>query len=121
MLDAELTQLDLTMRHLGALGHLARDPGLSISDLARRSGVTAQSMHATVQGLTLRGALETTDVGRGRPARLTITGEGRRVLDAARDAIARVDAALAAELGPHLSQELRSALAVVSPSPSRGG
>ncbi|MGL5851565.1 MAG: hypothetical protein ACRCZD_12355, partial [Phycicoccus sp.] len=43
---AALDELGLTVRGFGALGHLAGDPGISFTELARRAGVTVQSMHA---------------------------------------------------------------------------
>jgi DNA-binding MarR family transcriptional regulator len=45
----------LSLRHLSALGHLSREPGLSCSALGRRAGVTAQSMQATVRQLEQAG------------------------------------------------------------------
>jgi DNA-binding MarR family transcriptional regulator len=47
----------VTLRHLGALGHLARDPALSYSDLARRVAVTVQSMRSTIATLVDPGLL----------------------------------------------------------------
>ncbi|MGK2883043.1 MAG: MarR family transcriptional regulator [Mycobacterium sp.] len=60
------------MRHLPALGHLARSTGMSYSELARRASVTPQSMQATLTKLEERGAVaKTTDSGRGRTAHLS--------------------------------------------------
>jgi DNA-binding MarR family transcriptional regulator len=91
------------MRHLGALGHLLHRPDLSYSDLAR---VTAQSMHATVRALEERGAVRRTLPGHGHAARLVITEEGRRLLDAVRVAAERLDDELLADL----SHDERAAL-----------
>ncbi len=38
--EAALAEQNLTLRHIGAIGHLARNPELSYSDLARRARVT---------------------------------------------------------------------------------
>ena len=119
LLDDELARLGLSMRHLGALGHLAANPDLSISDLARRSGVTAQSMHATVHGLQERGALRARSEGRGRAARLVVTSGGRTLLQDARAAIARLDATLLERLGTEGAHRLQESLRVLAPAPPR--
>ena len=72
--------IGLTLRHLGALGHLSHRPDLSYSDLARRAGITTQSMHATVRALEDLGAVSRTLAGQGHPARLEITARGRELL-----------------------------------------
>ena len=70
--DAAETRLradGIAVRHLSALGHLSRDPGLSYSELARRAGLTPQSMQATLRTLEEMGAVHRdTDAGRGRNA-----------------------------------------------------
>jgi DNA-binding MarR family transcriptional regulator len=99
-LDAALAELGLSMRHLGALGHLSRHQDLSISDLARRSGITPQSMHTTINDLEALGALDRTVGGRGRRAELTVTAEGHRLLEAGKAAVDTVDERLQADLGP---------------------
>lgn len=96
--DEELAALGLTMRHYGALGHLSHRPDLSYSDLARRARVTAQSMHATVRGLEERGAVRRTLPGHGHAARLEITEEGTRLLDAVHAAAERLDDEVLAHL-----------------------
>ncbi|MBZ4318627.1 MarR family winged helix-turn-helix transcriptional regulator [Streptomyces huiliensis] len=99
-----------SLRMMGALGHLAREPGLSYSELARRAGVTAQSMQATVGRLEQAGAVaRTTPAGRGRKAVLQVTEEGRRMLDDMR----RVLVGLEGPLTAGLSVEERSVLARV--------
>lgn len=91
----------LALRHLSALGHLSREPGLSYSELARRAGITAQSMQATLRQLEDLGAVERrTEPGRGRAARLHVTdagealrGEGQRIIaDADRRLLANIPA-----------------------------
>lgn len=79
--DAQLRPLALSLRHLSALGHLSRQPGLSYSELARRAGITPQSMQATLSQLEQVQAVERRTVpGRGRTARLHVTGTGRELL-----------------------------------------
>ena len=98
--DGELEQLGLGLRHVSALGHLAREPGLSYSELARRAGITAQSMQATLHQLEQRDAIERrTPPGRGRRARLQVTTSGHDLLAQARAVMDAVDGDLAAMLG----------------------
>jgi DNA-binding MarR family transcriptional regulator len=94
-LEAGLAPLGLTLRHVGALGHLARRPDLSYSDLARRAGVTAQSMHATVRRLEALGAVQRRVEGQGRRAELEVTDHGRSLLREAAAVAARLDERIA--------------------------
>jgi DNA-binding MarR family transcriptional regulator len=98
---------NIGLRHFSALGHLARRPGISYSELARRAHVTPQSMQATLQGLEQVGAVERVGgAGRGRVAHLHVTDEGHRLLDVGREAFAQVDEALAQQLGAEASRHL---------------
>jgi DNA-binding MarR family transcriptional regulator len=97
--ERDLAASGLTLRHLSALGHLGREPGLSYSELARRAGVTAQSMQATLQQLEALGAVERrTPPGRGRTAELHLTDSGRRLRASGLDTIAATDRQLLAAL-----------------------
>ncbi|MGY1753323.1 MarR family winged helix-turn-helix transcriptional regulator [Blastococcus sp. SYSU D01042] len=92
--NGSLERIGLSLRLLGALGHLGREPGLSYTELARRARVTPQSMHATVAELIATGAVAPADQGRGRRALLDVTPRGRELLVAGLAAIAAVDAEL---------------------------
>jgi DNA-binding MarR family transcriptional regulator len=86
--DEALRPLALSMRHLSALGHLSRQPGLSYSELARRAGITPQSMQATLQQLEQLQAVERLTVaGRGRTAQLHVTPTGLDLLRQGRQVI----------------------------------
>jgi DNA-binding MarR family transcriptional regulator len=117
--DEELAGLGLTLRHLGALGHLLHQPDLSYSDLARRAGITTQSMHAAVRALEDRGAVARTLPGHGHAARLEITDRGRELLAAVRDAALRLDQELLAHLTDQQRAELRAGLLALTPRPDR--
>ncbi|WP_231645730.1 MarR family winged helix-turn-helix transcriptional regulator [Mycolicibacterium mengxianglii] len=106
-----LAQHGLTLRHLGALGHLARQPGLSYSDLARRARITPQSMHATMVQLVELGAVVTQTRGRGNYPQLT--EHGRHLLVVAADIAAACDAGLPLN-GDAAATELRAALEVIA-------
>ena len=96
--EAELAKIGLTLRHLGALGHLSRHPEASYSDLARRSHVTSQSMNATVRALEEAGAVQRTLPGHGHAARLEVTARGRELLQSASAAATRLDDSIAKHL-----------------------
>ncbi len=94
-LEAALGQEGLSLRYLSTLGHLQREPGMSYSELARRAGITAQSMHATLTELERRGAVrKTTNPGRGKPSRHELTSAGRDLLSRGLRQAAIVDDAL---------------------------
>ncbi|MEH3153871.1 MAG: MarR family transcriptional regulator [Gordonia paraffinivorans] len=89
----------IALRHLSALGHLSRDPGLSYSELARRAGLTPQSMQATLRTLEELGAVHRdTDAGRGRTARLYVTDTGRELVRAGRSVYDELDGLLRGHL-----------------------
>jgi DNA-binding MarR family transcriptional regulator len=118
-LEAELAPHALTIRHLGALGHLARDPGLSYSDLARRARVTAQSMHATIGQLIELDTIETVvEPSQGRRAELRVTSHGRSLLRQAAEIAMSLDEDLLAPLDRAQRRQLKQALLgfVVPPS-----
>jgi DNA-binding MarR family transcriptional regulator len=109
-LDDALATKDLSLRHVGALGHLTREPEMSYSDLARRAGVTPQSMRATVQQLEASGAVRRRPGGQGRAARLEVTARGHRLLAWAADQAAALDDELLAELDEEARSGLRGLL-----------
>lgn len=90
-LEARLAGIGLTMRLFGALGHISRDADLSHSDLARRVGVTTQSMRATVLMLEELGAVARNVPGQGHRARLELTEHGRALLTEARGIVSELD------------------------------
>lgn len=108
-LSALLERHGLTVRKYGILGHIAGDPGLSMSELARRSGITVQSMHALIRSLQDAGLVDAEVQSAGLPARLSVTPEGRAVLDR----LAREVAALDARLFDGELEPVRNALAQV--------
>lgn len=94
-LEAVLEREGLSLRYLSTLGHLHREPGSSYSELARRAGITAQSMHATLNELEKRGAVsKATASGRGRVSKHELTAAGRDLLSRGLLHAATVDDAL---------------------------
>ena len=97
--DEGLRPLDLSMRHLSALGHLSRQPGLSYSELARRAAITPQSMQATLRQLEQLQAVERqSTAGRGRTARLHVTPAGRDLLRQGQEVLHLAEGRLLADL-----------------------
>lgn len=89
----------ISLRHLSALGHLAREPGLSYSELARRAGITVQSMQATLRHLEDLGAVERrTAPGRGFSAQLHVTEHGTALRAQGQQTITDADERLLATL-----------------------
>jgi len=97
--ETELRAHGLSLRHLSALGHLAREPGLSYSELGRRAGITAQSMQATLRQLEGLGAVERrTRPGRGRTAKLHVSSTGTDLLRRGKDVVRDADRRLLADV-----------------------
>ena len=109
--DARLLEHGLGLQHLSALGHLHRQPGLSYSELARRAGVTVQSMQTTVGLLQRRGLVDPGPrTSQGRRAQLEVTGEGREVLATGQAAVRALDDELLAGFTTVERTELESSL-----------
>ncbi|MEW2547236.1 MarR family transcriptional regulator [Streptomyces sp. NPDC047002] len=98
-MDQALRAHGLTVPQYSCLEVLAARPGLSNADLARATFVSRQSMNVVLRGLQDAGLLTrpaTVETGRARPA--TLTGEGRRRLRAAQEAVYAIEARLVGAL-----------------------
>ncbi|WP_415394452.1 MarR family winged helix-turn-helix transcriptional regulator (plasmid) [Rhodococcus globerulus] len=108
--EAGLKSIDLSLRRLGLLGHLQREPGISFSALARRAGIKVQSLHPIVDAMIADGyANAVGGVGQGRAASIRLTDRGVEALARANTLIAEFDASEFAneewaELGVALSR-----------------
>ena len=108
--EIELRAEGLSMRQLSVLGHLAHQPGLSYSELARRDGITVQSMQSTLLQLEKAGAVERlTAPGRGRTADLQVTPDGHKLLDRGRKVLKAADQRLEKAIGPAATAEMGAA------------
>jgi DNA-binding MarR family transcriptional regulator len=111
--DAALTDalkpLGLTTRKYGLLGHVRRTPGISFSELARRSRITVQSAHTAVAALAAAGLVEDATAHAGSASQLRVTDAGERLLVDAGKAVAELDARFWAE-HPALAEALRGEL-----------
>jgi len=95
-LGAQLRDLGLTTRKYGLLAHVEATPGISFSELARRSQITVQSAHAAVQTLVADGLVADATKHAGAASDLRVTERGSEVLQAAEQRLAALDAGLAA-------------------------
>ena len=95
-LGAQLRDLGLTTRKYGLLAHIDATPGISFSELARRSQITVQSAHTAVQTLVADGLVADATRHAGAASDLRVTERGSEVLQAAEQRLAALDAGLAA-------------------------
>ncbi|WP_067677381.1 MarR family winged helix-turn-helix transcriptional regulator [Nocardia miyunensis] len=101
-----LKPLGLTTRQYGLLGHVRGTPGISFSELARRSRITVQSAHAAVARFVAAGLVDDSTAHAGAASTLSVTAEGAAVLDRAAAVVAELDAEFAAQ-NPDLTDALR--------------
>ena len=104
-LAAVLKDLGITTRKFGLLGHIFAEPGISFSELARRSHITVQSAHTAVRTLVDDGLVADGTAHAGAASDLTVTPKGVQVLRDARDRLAELDGALAQRL-PNVAASL---------------
>lgn len=108
------TGTDLTPTTFAVLLHLADQDGMSQTDLAREVLVRQQSMGALVADLVQRGWVRRDGPGgRGRRAALSITADGRAVLDRMRPAVQAFNAPDALGMTRGRSAELVATLQLV--------
>ncbi|MGN6218677.1 MAG: MarR family winged helix-turn-helix transcriptional regulator [Microbacterium sp.] len=105
-LGSQLRDLGLTTRKYGLLAHIRSTPGISFSELARRSQVTVQSAHTAVQALVADGLVADATAHAGAASDLRVTARGGEVLQAAEQRLAALDAGLA-EGAPELAAALQ--------------
>ena len=102
-----LKPLGLTTRKYGLLGHVRGNPGISFSELARRSRITVQSAHAAVASFVEAGLVDDATAQAGAASTLQVTAKGAALLDRAAEVVTTLDAQFAAEL-PELTVALRA-------------
>lgn len=109
--DPEIAHLpQLTPGHILVLATLD-DDGTSISELARRVGVTRQAMHQTVGDLIKMALVETSSSPKDKRVKLVkLTLLGRTLDEKATEAMDRLEGALQAKIGAKSISELRKIL-----------
>jgi DNA-binding MarR family transcriptional regulator len=112
-----LKPLGLTTRKYGLLGHIRGTPGISFSELARRSRITVQSAHAAVSAFAEAGLVDDGTAHAGAASTLRVTETGESLLARAAEELTRLDAAFSAQ-HPGLTAALRALMAeMVNRSP----
>ena len=102
-----LKPLGLTTRKYGLLGHIRSTPGISFSELARRSRVKVQSAHTAVAGLVADGLVDDGTRHAGSASTLAVTERGEALLDEVASVLGHLDAELADRF-PELRDGLRA-------------
>jgi DNA-binding MarR family transcriptional regulator len=91
--ESELAQSNLSLRKVGLLGHLRREPGISYSALARRAGIRVQSLQPIIESLLADEYVRAVGgVGQGRAAVIELTERGVEALERSTAVIAQTDA-----------------------------
>jgi DNA-binding MarR family transcriptional regulator len=111
---------DIPVAHgRNVLRHLDYSAGTRLTDLAERSRMTKQAIGELVDHLVELGYVERRpDPLDGRAKLVVPTARGRRAKDAAREALAEIDAEWTERLGESRMEDLRRTLAELAP---RGG
>jgi DNA-binding MarR family transcriptional regulator len=113
LLDSELEDLGLSAQEYGILSMFETRPELSISELARISQVTRQTMHTSILSLEAAGLVERS----ARNQRVVLvrpTTRGRTCLETATRRVRVVEHAALADLGREDEQTVRAWLASVA-------
>lgn len=105
-LGGVLKSVGLTTRKFGLLAHIGAEPGISFSELARRSQITVQTAHTAVRALAAAGMVSDATAHAGAASDLRVTKKGQRALDSAVALVASLDAAFTGAL-PGLSSALQ--------------
>lgn len=101
----------ITPAHTAVLGNLDDEAALSIAELARRAGVTRQTMHRAVTQLVDEGLLTSTPgPGFPRSSLIELTAAGRARRDIANGILRDLEDQLADRLGTEALAELRESL-----------
>ncbi|GAB3073087.1 MarR family transcriptional regulator [Intrasporangium mesophilum] len=110
-MDEALRPLGLNVPQYACLQNLRDDPGITSSDLARRTFVSRQSMNVLLQGLEKRGLVERSDKPGPRRERATVpTARALGVLSQAHAEIAGIAQRMTAGLSPAQRADLQSML-----------
>lgn len=97
-LSSILRDIGITTRKFGLLGHIYAEPGISFSELARRSHITVQSAHTAVRTLVDDGLVEDATAHAGAASDLHVTPKGAKILRDARSRLFELDEVLAERL-----------------------
>jgi len=111
-LAGELKGLGLTTRQYGLLGHIRATPGISFSELARRSRITVQSAHTAVATFMQKGLVDDDTAHAGSASALRVTDAGEALLAGAAEVVGVLDERFGIE-HPELAEALHAHLMTV--------
>ena len=110
-MDDILKPLSLTTPQYSVLAQLELEPGASNAALARRSFITAQTMHGIVSNLEKRQLIQRkSDPGHGRILCTELTGRGAQLLKKAHEAVRNVEAKMMSTMDKSTIVQLESLL-----------
>lgn len=110
-MDVMAREYGLTALQYTALTVLQRHPGMSGAQLARRSFVSAQAGSEMIANLERKGLINRQPDRRNRRIlRISLTGEGERVVHACEVWMNKLESQMLADLHPQATRELHSAL-----------
>ncbi|MDX2853037.1 MULTISPECIES: MarR family winged helix-turn-helix transcriptional regulator [Streptomycetaceae] len=110
-IEHAMRPLRLTQAQFSALMQLSVHGAMSSAELARRCGVTPQSMGTAVQGLTERGLVERrAHPTHGRIIEISVTPEGEELAAHAERAIAPAEEEALSPFAPHERERVRADL-----------
>ena len=112
-----LKPLGLTPRKYGLLGHIKASPGISFSELARRSRITVQSAHAATAALVSAGWVDDRTAIAGAASSLSVSVDGQAILADAGAAVSGLDE-MFTQRHPDLAEALERELVRVRESGS---
>lgn len=116
-MDEALRPLGLTVPQYACLSNLADEPGITSSELARRSFVSRQSMNVLLQGLEKAGLVERAEEpGQRREKASQLTTRAERLFEDADAAVQRVVRRMTADLDTEQRSELSALLNVCGES-----
>ncbi len=96
----ETRDFDLTARQFAVLSSVAQHEGLSQTDLVRLTGIDRSTLADVVQRLLKRGVIQRERTMQdGRTYAVTLSAEGRELLDAIKPSVRRADRAVLSCLG----------------------
>ena len=113
-LEEALAEVDLTLAQFTAMSVLARRPGLSNAQLARRSLVSPQAMNQALSGLVQRGLIHRPSKPEGRALAIELTRAGQEVLDQLAPRIDEAESRLLAGLRPNQRRALLSMVEAIT-------
>jgi DNA-binding MarR family transcriptional regulator len=95
--NKQLKGLGLTTRKYGLLAHIQAMPGISFSELARRSQITVQTAHTAVRALVDDGLAMDATSHAGAASDLRVTEQGSAALAEADARLEKLDVAFGAD------------------------